>query len=440
MSEQLSNVASVNGFIDFVKNSPTAFHAVNAICEKLEKAGFSRVNENDNVRLTAGRWYITRNLSSVIAFEIPEGAADHFQIVASHTDSPVFKLKQKCEQQALGAYCRLNVEPYGGMIMSTWLDRPLGIAGRVFIRQGEKITAKLVDLDRDACVIPNMPIHFNRECNSGYAFKPQTDLLPLFGDNTDAGKLNQQIAAKAGCSVDEIAGSDLFLYGRVPGTVWGAEDQFFSCGRIDDLECAYTSVEAIISSHPKKQVNICAVFDNEEVGSRSKQGADSTFLQDTMLRIAEDLGNSLSKARAMISASFMLSADNAHALHPNHPEKFDADNRTYMNRGVVIKHNANQKYTTDGASSAVFETICANAGVPVQHFHNHSDLPGGSTLGNIANAHVSMNTVDIGAAQLAMHSSYESAGCADVKHMADAMEAFYAACVKTDADGCFTIE
>jgi len=310
----------------------------------------------------------------------------------------------------------------------------------VMVKTADGIHTELVDLDRDAALIPNMPIHFNREVNDGYKFNAQVDMLPLFGDADAKGSLTAELANLCCTHPDNILAADLFLYPRTPGSVWGAKEEFFSAPRIDDLECAFTSLHAFLASKPKGHINVFAVMDNEEVGSGSKQGADSTFLTDTLERAAASLDVNGSAFRAMLSSSFMVSADNAHAVHPNHPEKYDATNRCFMNGGVVIKHNANQKYTTDAVSCAIFETICKRADVPVQHFANRSDILGGSTLGNIANAHASMNTVDIGLAQLAMHSSYETAGCTDVEYMMNALEAMYDTDIKTTADGNYVIE
>ena len=284
-----------------------------------------------------------------------------------------------------------------------------------------------------------MPIHFNRDVNNGYSYNPQVDLLPLYGGADSAGALASEIARACGVQEADVVSCDLFLYNRMPGSIWGVQDAFFSSPRIDDLECAYTSLEAFLAAPADGHVNVLAMMDNEEVGSGSKQGADSTLMGDVLARICACSGMNESQSRAAIAASFMVSADNAHAVHPNHPEKYDALNRTYMNGGVVIKHNANQKYTTDAVSCALFAQICAQAGVPVQHFSNRSDILGGSTLGNIANAHVSMNTVDIGLAQLAMHSSYETAGTADVDYMIRALTAFYRTNIRTDADGEYTL-
>lgn len=427
-------------FLDFIQKSPSAFHAVRTLCGALDAGGYLPLSETQPWNLApGGKYYVTRNLSSVIAFAVPKTGFAHFQIVSSHSDSPTFKLKHLCEDENAN-YLRLNVERYGGMIMSSWFDRPLSIAGRVLVREGGALTTHLVDLGRDAVLIPNMPIHFNRDVNDGYKYNAQADLLPLYGGAGSKGMLRAEIARAAGVSEDAIVAQDLFLYARTPGSVWGAQNEFFSCPRIDDLECAYTSAAAFLASEAVGHINVLAVFDNEEVGSGSKQGADSTFLTDVLTRAGAALGATDSEIRAAIASSFMASADNAHAVHPNHPEQYDAQNRTLMNGGVVIKHNANQKYTTDAVSCAVFSTLCALADVPVQHFANRSDMPGGSTLGNIANKHASMNTVDIGLAQLAMHSSYETAGCADVGHMIRALSSLYGHNIVLQKDGALTIE
>ena len=423
-------------FLEFIKHSPSAFHAADAICGMLRASGYTELAESKPFDIApGGKYFVTRNRSAVIAFAVPETGFAHFQIVSSHSDSPTFKLKPGFEDESAGHYLRLNVERYGGMIMSTWLDRPLSIAGRALVKDGGKLTTKLVNLDRDSVLIPNMPIHFNREVNDGFKFNAQADLLPLYGVKGDKGALTAEIAGAIGADAEDIVACDLFLYNRMPGSVWGANDAYFSCPRIDDLECAYTSVAAMLSAKADGHINVCAVLDNEEVGSGSKQGADSTFMGDVLTRIGLALGASDGEIRAAIASSFMVSADNAHAVHPNHPEKYDAQNRTFMNGGVVIKHNANQKYTTDAVSDAIFSEICARAGVPVQHFSNRSDILGGSTLGNIANAHVSMNTVDIGLAQLAMHSSYETAAVADVTALEDAMAAYYGSALEATETG-----
>ena len=431
----------VNKFLSFIQKSPSAFHSVNALCEQLTEAGFIRLNECSEWNIQPGqRYFVTRNLSAVIAFDVPECGLSHFQIVSSHSDSPVFKLKPISEDVSAGHYIRLNVERYGGMIMSTWLDRPLSIAGRVIVKTENGFETKLVDLGRDAVMIPNMPIHLNRDINEGFKYNPQVDLLPLYAEGKETGKLMQEVASCCGVQAEDIASADLFLYTRMPGSVWGADNAFFSCPRIDDLECAWTSMQALLNTRAKDHINVCAVFDNEEVGSTSKQGADSTFMDDVFARVCTALGATDSQKRALAASSFMVSADNAHSVHPNHPEKYDAQNRTFMNEGIVIKHSANQKYTSDAVSSAIFSAVCKKAGVPVQHFANRSDMPGGSTLGNIANSQVSMNTVDIGLPQLAMHSSYETAGVKDVDYMINGLTSFYATDIQMLEDGTFELK
>ena len=413
-------------FLNFAEQSPTAFHAAANLAEELREAGFRELREKDPwIVDEGGKYYVIRNDSALIAFTIPRDGFAPFRIAAAHGDSPAFKLKPNFEDAAEGAYLRLNVEKYGGMIMSSWLDRPLSVAGRLVVRDGEKAAVRLVNLDRDAVLIPSLPIHFNREVNDGYKWNAQVDLLPLYGEGDAAGKLMRELADAARVNAEDVLAHDLFLYSRQPGSVWGAEDAFFSCGRIDDLECAWGCMKALTEAGGRDAVSVCAVFDNEEVGSLSRQGACSTFLYDTLTRVGFALGASDGEIRAAMADGFMVSADNAHAVHPNHPEKYDRQNRTYMNRGVVIKHNANQKYTTDAVSDAAFSLICERAEVPVQHFANRSDMAGGSTLGSLSNAHVSLSTVDIGLAQLAMHSACETAGTKDLDYLIRAMTAFW---------------
>lgn len=409
-----------NGLLNFIEKSPTAFHAVANLRGMLEEGGCAALNEGEPWQLVpGGKYYVTRNQSSIIAFRLPEGAPDHFQIVASHSDSPCFKLKPNAGREANG-YAALNVEGYGGMIMSTWFDRPLSIAGRAVVRTSEGFEARLVSLDRDVAVIPNMPIHFNREVNSGVKLNAQVDMLPIYGA-AGADYMNL-VASALGVSKEDIVGHDLYLVNRDAPRLWGAENEFLLSPRLDDLECAYCSAAALLEAKDSRHIDVLCVFDNEEVGSGTRQGADSSFLEETLKRVAEAFPGA--GLEPMLARSMMLSADNAHALHPNHPEKYDQENRVAMNGGVVVKSNASQKYTSDGVSQAVFEELCRRAGVPVQRFANRSDIPGGSTLGNIANSHASMLSVDIGLAQLAMHSANETAGARDVGYMIDAMRAF----------------
>ena len=426
---------AIQGLMDFLAASPTAFHAVENIRGMLEAAGYATLNEFEPWNLApGGRYLVTRNQSSIIAFRVPEAGGDHFQIVSTHSDSPCFKLKPDAARAGQG-YAMLNVEKYGGMIMSTWFDRPLSVAGRVIVRTDAGYETRLVDLDRDLAVIPNVPIHFNREVNDGVKLNPQVDMLPVVGE--EGADCMALVAEAAGAKREDIAGGDLFLICRDRPRRWGAGEEYLLSPRLDDLECAYASARALIDAKPSGHIDMLCVFDNEEVGSGTKQGADSDLLTGVLGRICRSLG--IGEAEAAVCRSFMLSADNAHAVHPNHPEKYDQENRVRMNGGVVVKFNANQKYTSDGVSQAVFESICRGAGVPVQRFANRSDVPGGSTLGNIANAHASMNTVDIGLAQLAMHSCYETAGADDVDFMITGMKAFYETEIDALTDGDYRL-
>lgn len=430
---------SVAGLLTFLRQAPTAFHAVDAAIQMLHD--FQELREQESwVLKPGGKYYVTRNRSSIIAFTLPKGDAGTFQLVASHSDSPTFKIKENAELVTPDKYVRLDVEAYGGAILSSWFDRPLSVAGRVMVRTPQGINTCLVNLDRDTVMIPNVAIHMNREINNGYKYNLASDTMPLWGDGQSKGTFQQKLAEALGVQPEQIVGSDLYLYNRMPGTVWGTQDDYISAGRLDDLECAYASLCALLQAEKcSGHVNVCCIFDNEEVGSGTKQGADSDFLQHVLYRIAMGCGKTQEAYLQMLSGSFMLSADNAHAVHPNHPELSDPINQAQMNAGIVIKSNARQKYTTDAVSKAIFSQICAAAGVPVQYFANRSDMPGGSTLGNISSSHVSINTVDIGLAQLAMHSSYETAGARDLDYMISGMTAFYQTDIKAQADGVYTL-
>ena len=435
----MDNIKTTEELLGFLKNSPTAFQAVEEIEKKLAEAGFAKLGEHENWDIVpGGKYFVTRNGSSVIAFSVPKECAHSFMITASHTDSPTFKLKSAFEAEACGKYVKLNVEGYGGMILSSWLDRPLSIAGRLIIKDGNKISTKNVNIDRDLVLIPNVAIHQNRQINSGFSYNIAVDMMPLYSAFDKKGTLLETAAEYAGCAKENVVGGDLYLYNRTPGTIWGAGDEFFSSARIDNLQCAYSTLMGFISAADEgKAVNVYASFDNEETGSATKQGAGSQFLSDTLAKIAEKLGFSVTEA---LASSFMVSADNGHAKHPNHPELSDAQNSPAMNEGVVIKENAAQKYTTDAVSSAIFAKICEDANVPVQRFANRSDMGGGSTLGSISNTNAAMITVDIGLAQLAMHSSYETAGTKDTGYMINAITQFYKSKLTTDGDGSYTIE
>lgn len=414
--------------ISFLKKSPTAFHAVHTMTELLRAHSFTRLRENEHWRLTpGGNYYVTRNDSSLIAFTIPgKGFAD-MHIMASHSDSPTFKIKENPELEVEKQYVKLNVERYGGMLCAPWFDRPLSVAGRILLKDPETgvFQTRLVDINRDLVLIPNLAIHMNREANNGYKYNAQKDMLPLYGMYDAKDTFFSVIANAAGVSEDQILGHDLFLYNRQEPSVWGASGEFLSAPRLDDLQCAFSSLQGFLKGDRQRHLAVHCVFDNEEVGSGTKQGAASTFLADTLMRIHELLGFSREEYRMHLADSLMLSADNAHAVHPNHTESSDPTNRPYLNGGIVLKFNANQRYCTDAVSAAMFRDLCSQAEVPVQTFVNRSDMPGGSTLGNISNTQVALNTVDIGLPQLAMHSPYETVGVKDTDYMVRAAEKFF---------------
>ena len=432
----MRNIESpVSAMLDFIEKSVSPYHVTETLKTMLSNRGYTELRESEEWNLERGGCYfVSRNLSSIIAFRIPEGEPTAFMMAASHSDSPTFKIKDQTEMSSAG-YVRLNTERYGGMLCSTWLDRPISVAGKIMVKEGDRLISKTVSVERDLLMIPNVAIHMNRNANDGFAFKANVDMVPLLGDESAKGSFRKIIADAAGVAEENIVSTDLFLVNRAKGTVWGASLEYVSAPRLDDLECAYTTMAGFMDAKPTDTIPLCAVLDNEEVGSTTKQGANSTFLTDVMDRIAEGLGISRSRFCRMIAASFLVSADNAHAVHPNHPEFSDPTNKVYMNRGIVIKYNANQKYTTDSVSDAIFNRICDKAGVATQRYTNRADMLGGSTLGNIANTHVSVNTVDIGLAQLAMHSSYETAGVADVESMIRAMTVFFSSAIRRISDG-----
>ena len=430
----------VQELFDFIQQSPSCFHVIENVKKQLTEQGFEELCENKNWQIKeGGKYFVTRNLSSVIAFKVPTKDFKSFHIVASHSNSPTFKIKDHPEQMVKGKYVQLNTERYGGMIYSTWFDRPLSIAGRALVKTETGVATKLLNIDRDLLVIPNLAVHMDRTVNDGMKYNPQVNLLPLYGDAASKDTFNKLVAEACGTAEENIISTDLFLYNRTAPTVWGAHNEYMSCAKLDDLECAFSSLKAFLKGENSQSISVCAIFDNEEVGSSTKQGANSTFMYDILHRINENLGRTEEQYHTAVASSFMLSADNAHALHPNHPAISDPTNPVYLNEGIVIKHNANQKYTTDAVSSAIFQKMCEEKNVPYQHFVNRSDVAGGSTLGNIANTHVSLNTVDIGMAQLAMHSSYETAGVLDLDYMIAGMEAFYNSAVVAQCDGAYDI-
>lgn len=411
--------------LEFIDSCPTAFHVAGRIREELLKRDFTELKETEEWSLKSGNYFVTRNDSAIISFKIPKKDFKGFHMIASHSDSPSFKIKENPEMPSCGAYVRLNVEKYGGMLCAPWFDRPLSVAGRLITEDEGKARAHLVNVDRDLLMLPSLAIHMNREANDGCKYNAQKDMLPLFGDKDSEDRFFDIVAEAAGVDKDSILSHDLFLYNRVRSTVWGADGEYISSSRLDDQECVYCSLEGFLEAEPVDYVAMHLVFDNEEVGSTTKQGAASSFLKDTLERINESLGRTRQQYLTGIADSFMISADNAHAVHPAYSDKADPVNAPVMNGGIVIKYNANQKYTTDAVSAAYFKLMCKEAGVPFQTFTNRSDVAGGSTLGNISTTQVSVNTVDIGLAQLAMHSPYETAGSRDPEYLAALAQVFY---------------
>lgn len=411
--------------IHFIAKSPSTFHAVRGIKAALLYAGFTEIREEDTWQIEkGGKYVVTRNGSALMAFTVPQEGAEAFHITASHCDSPTFKIKENPEI-ADGPYVKLNVEGYGGMIMSTWLDRPLSVAGRLLVTENGHLAEKLVAIDGTMLVIPSVAIHMDRSVNQHKEWKVQKDMLPLYGMTGAKPPFMDVIAAAAKVKAEDILAHDLILYSRVPGTIWGEEREFISSPKLDDLQCAFACFRGFTQGQKEKYISVYALFDNEEVGSATSQGAGSTFLANTLKRLARSLGYSYDETMAMIARSFMISADNAHSVHPNHPEYADPVNRPVINGGIVIKYSAAQKYATNAFSAAYFKKLCKDHDIPTQTFTNHSDNPGGSTLGNISNTVIAMPTVDIGLPQLAMHSSYETAGVKDTAYLVDAVTKFY---------------
>ena len=424
----MDSISSLRHFLDA---SHSVFHAVDYLACQLEEAGYTRLSEGKGWELVpGGKYYVVRGGAAVLAFRIPQGDIRGFMMSAAHSDRPTFKVKENFE--SAGAYTRMLVERYGGMLIAPWLDRPLSIAGRVMVQTPQGVTSKLVDIDKDLLLIPNVAIHMNRAANDGYKFNPAVDTLPLIGGKDAKGKLQQLLEAEAG---GKILGHDLFLYVRQKSTLWGLEEEFISSAALDDLECAWGCTQGFLKAEDSHSIPVLCVFDSEEVGSSSVQGAASDLLESVLLRICGSLKLDI---YPLLANSFMVSADNAHALHPNHPELADSANAPVLGGGIVLKFNAAQRYCTDGMAAALLRQVCQEVDVNVQTYCNRADLPGGSTLGNISLGHVSIPTADIGLPQLAMHSSYETAAVADALALEKAMTAYYGKTLEVTEQG-FTL-
>ncbi|MDY6333918.1 MAG: M18 family aminopeptidase [Lachnospiraceae bacterium] len=477
------------GLMRFLDASPTALFAAKNLGGELDRNGYTRLYEGEAWNLREGQgYYVCRNESALIAFRVPGRDFRGFQILAGHLDSPLFRIKTNAEIGVDAKYVKLNTEGYGGMLMAPWLDRPLSVAGRVVVRTENGVESRLVNIDRDLLIIPNVAIHMNREANSGMKFNAQTDLLPLLGtlpaaekkmepplrrcgagmgvedtsDTSAAGAPERMeegrdseegrkkaravssaflalIAEAAGVKPEDILDSDLYVYNRMKATVLGLHQEFVCSGRLDDLQCAWATFQGFLASTPGESAAVYCAFDNEEVGSSTKQGANSDFLRNVLTRVCSAFGFSEEERMQKMTNSFMISADNAHSIHPNHPELADPTNRPVINGGIVIKYSANQKYTTDAVSGAIMRAVCEKAGVPFQTFHNRSDMAGGSTLGNISTTQLAVNTVDIGLPQLAMHSPYETAGVKDTGYLIRAAKTFCSGSVLSRGDGSFAL-
>ena len=414
----------------YIAACPTAFQAAAHTAALLEAEGYRLLRETEEWTLEpGGRYYVMRNGSSLIAFRLPKGRPVGFMMTAAHGDSPTFKIKENAELTGENE-TRLSVEGYGGMLCASWMDRPLSVAGRAMVRTEDGVAMRLIDLRDDLALIPNVAIHMNRDANNGAKYNFAVDMQPLYGEK---GGFHRRIAEAAGVAEEDLLTHDLFLYNPQPGVEWGG---YISAPRLDDLQCAFAALQGFLTAGESQSAAVYCLFDNEEVGSQTKQGAASTFLRETLERICDALGLTL---RTMAAGSFLLSCDNAHAVHPNHPEYADKNHAVRMNGGVVIKYNASQRYTTDAVSAALFQTVCEAAGVPFQRYANRPDMAGGSTLGSIANTQVSLNMADIGLAQLAMHSAFETAGAEDTAHMVQALKTFFGMTLRSGGDGTYQL-
>ena len=432
-------MSTIQRLMDYLKNSPSPYHAAASAAALLEEAGFHRLEEAAPWSVEpGGRYYVTRNQSSLIAFRLPAGPLTGWRMTAAHSDCPTFAVKND-RLEGDKAYLRLAVEGYGGMNCASWLDRPLTVAGRAILRTPAGVESRLVYLDRDLLTIPSLAIHQQRDVNKGHDYNPQRDMQPLYA-LAGAPSLTALIAQSLGAAEGNILSTDLVLCPRQAPVLLGAQGEFYQAPRIDDLACAYATLEGFLDAEAAPGLGqVYCLFDKEEVGSGTRQGAMSSFLPDVLARCAACLGLDRQAERQALAGSMLLSADNGHAVHPNFPEKADPANKVYPNGGVVVKFSANQKYTTTALTAGLFRAICQRAQVPVQVFANRADEPGGSTLGNLLGHQVSIPMVDIGMAQLAMHAAVETAGSRDPAYMARACAAFFAAPFSLSGDGCYLL-
>ena len=437
----MEHLTTQQRLFEFLQAGVTPWHAVAEAARWLEDAGYTRLEEAAYWNLEpGGRYYVTRNGSSIVAWRVPDHAIGGWRMSIAHSDNPGWRIKPA---KSTSAGCeRLPVEGYGGMIMPTWLDRPLGVAGRVMVRSRDGLETRLVNIDRPVAVIPSLCIHFDRSSNNGHAYNPQVDMQPLYGPE-GCRPLSDLVAEQLGVKQEDILSSELMLVTLQQPVCAGADGEYYISPRIDDLGCAATTLMGFLDADAVTDsacAPVWAVLDNEEVGSSTRQGAQSHFLRDLLDRILDAVPHSGQAMPRALANSFCLSADNAHATHPNFPEKSDPASPIRLGGGVVIKYNASQKYSTNAYSGAVFGEICRMAGVPTQRFANRADVPGGSTLGNLQANTVPVPTADIGLPQLAMHSAVETAACADADAMRRAVSAFYKAHIRATGDGRCILE
>lgn len=425
---------NARSLMEFLDKSPVNFYAVRTVAERLDSEGFTRLDSRDAWQLKpGGKYYMVKNGTAIFGFTVASEpiASAGFRIIAAHSDSPCFRVKPNPEMLSDGGVVKLNVEVYGGPILYTWFDRPLSLAGRVVMRSDDPLhpESKLIKFDRPLLTIPHLAIHFNRSVNEGNRISAQKDMLPVAAIVKEAaekdGLLLGLIAEAAGCSTDDILDFDLSLYDTTPACLVGMNNEFVTSGRLDDLSMVHAAMEALVSAQAGKQTCVMAIFDNEETGSGTKQGAASPILADLLRRITDSFGGTREDFVRAVENSFMVSADNAHAYHPNYGEKYDPTNHPVPGGGPVIKINARCKYMTDADSAAVFRHICEKAGVPVQYFVNHSDVAGGSTLGNILTSQLPLRGVDMGEAIWAMHSVRETAAAIDHTYSIKAFNTFF---------------
>lgn len=431
----------IDDLFEFLQEGVTPYHAAATAAAWLEAAGFTRLEEADYWNLEPGKgYYILRNGSAVVAWRIPDHAIGGWRITASHSDAPGWKIKSDAVTN--DGCRRLSVEGYGGMNMASWLDRPLTVAGRVLVRTEDGVETRLVHFDRDLLVIPSLAIHMQRNVNKGHEYNPQIDMQPLWGPEGSR-SLTDLLCEALGVAAEDILDRDLQLVTRQAPTQIGPDGEYFMAPRIDDLECAATTLLGFIDAAAETDsacAPVWAMLDNEEVGSSSRQGAQSSFLRDVLDRILESIPHSAQMEHRALANSFLLSADNGHATHPNFPAKSDPAAPVRLGGGVLLKYNASQKYTTNALSGGIFRAICEKAGVKVQTFTNRADEAGGSTLGNLQSHSLPIPMADIGLPQLAMHSAVETAAVSDAEAMIRAVAAFYRVHLRALGDGVYTLE